>query len=161
LTLIGNLILSWSNNESVFVYIIMILLETDEISAAVVFSTLNTTRARLDLIRRLAAVKIKDPAVAQNLTRLVRRFDACTKVRNEMNHCIYSLNERGEIVSTQLMRVEETRGRLSLGDMRSMDNARVQEITETIRQLKRLNRDLWGFLPVLRSHIDQAVSKEP
>ena len=45
LALIGNLICSWSNNESLFIYVLMILLRTDEASAAVVFATLNTTRA--------------------------------------------------------------------------------------------------------------------
>ena len=39
----GNLICSWSNNESLFIYVLMILLRTDEASAAVVFATLNTT----------------------------------------------------------------------------------------------------------------------
>ena len=30
LTLIGNLVHCWSNNESLFIYILMLLLETDE-----------------------------------------------------------------------------------------------------------------------------------
>ena len=51
LALIGNLICSWSNNESLFIYVLMILQRTDEASAAVVFATLNTTRARPDLIQ--------------------------------------------------------------------------------------------------------------
>ena len=63
LALIGNLVFSWSNNESMFIYILMILLETDEVSAAIVFATLNTTRARLDLVQRLATAKINDRAV--------------------------------------------------------------------------------------------------
>ena len=40
----GHLICSWSNSESLFIYALMILLRTDEASAAVVFATLNTTR---------------------------------------------------------------------------------------------------------------------
>ncbi len=35
LALMGNLICSWSNNESLFIYVLMILLRTDEASAAV------------------------------------------------------------------------------------------------------------------------------
>jgi hypothetical protein len=58
LALIGNLIVSWSNNESLFIYVLMILLDTDQSSAAIVFSLRsNTTRARLDLIQRLAKIK--------------------------------------------------------------------------------------------------------
>src|ERR1700694_59042 len=59
LSLIGNLIVSWSNNESLFIYVLMILLDADQASAAIVFATLNTTRARLDLIQRLAKGKLK------------------------------------------------------------------------------------------------------
>ena len=70
LALIGNLVFSWSNNESLFIYVLMLLLETDQASAAVVFATLNTTRARLDLIHRLAKLKIRDPAMEKALDRI-------------------------------------------------------------------------------------------
>jgi hypothetical protein len=155
---IGNLGLAWSNNESVFVYILMILLETDDVSAAIVFSTLNTTRARIDLVRRLATVKVADPAISQSLTRLLKRFDACTQVRNELNHCVYTLNAKGEITHTQALKVQESKGALSLGAVRAMDESRLKEITETNRQLKRLNRDLWAFLPQLKQHLESKKS---
>jgi hypothetical protein len=158
---IGTLGLAWSNNESVFVYVLMILLETDEVSAAIVFSTLNTTRARIDLIRRLATVKIMDSAVAQTLTRIIRRFDACTNVRNELNHCVFTLNEHGEITHTQTMRVMEHKGALSLGAVRPMDDRRLKEIREANRQLKRLNRDVWDFLPILKRHIESRSGSAP
>jgi hypothetical protein len=51
MALIGNLVVSWSNNETLLIYILMLLLDTDQSSAAIVFASLNTTRARLDLIR--------------------------------------------------------------------------------------------------------------
>jgi hypothetical protein len=60
MALIGQLVFSSSNNESLLIYILMILLQTDEASAAIVFSTLNTTRARLDLVSRLAKIKVND-----------------------------------------------------------------------------------------------------
>jgi hypothetical protein len=63
LTLIGNLVHCWSNNESLFIYILMLLMETDEATAAIVFATLNTTRARIDLIERLAKIKVGDRKV--------------------------------------------------------------------------------------------------
>lgn len=154
MALIGNLILSWSNNESMFVYVLMVLLDIDDVSAALVFTSLNTTRAKIDLVRRLAALKIRDPALAQAFTRLLRRFDSCTKVRNEFNHCVYNLDGNGEIVTTHIMRVQEGHGQLSIGSTRAMDEARVREITDVIRQLKRLNRDIWAFLPVLRAHVE-------
>ena len=62
--LIGHLTFSWSNNESVFIYVLMLLLRTDQPAAAIVFGTLNTTRARLDLVQRLAKARLTDPAIA-------------------------------------------------------------------------------------------------
>jgi hypothetical protein len=41
----------------------MLLMETDEATAAIVFATLNTTRARIDLIERLAMIKVGDKQV--------------------------------------------------------------------------------------------------
>ena len=95
LALIGNLICSWSNNESLFIYVLMILLRTDEASAAVVFATLNTTRARLDLIQRLAKIRVTDKALAKSLTALIERFSESTKVRNELNHCMFVFDRCG------------------------------------------------------------------
>lgn len=154
LSLIGNLGLSWSNNESLFVYVLMLLLRTDEVTAALVFGTLNTSRARLDLIRRLASVKLTDPAVAQTLERLIRRFNATTKVRNDLTHAMSEVNAAGEITHTNTMRIVEQGGRLGLGTRRPMDDARVRELTDVNRQLTRLNRDLWQFLPVLAAALD-------
>lgn len=156
LALIGNLVYSWSNNESMFIYVIMLLLKTDQVSATIVFATLNTTRARLDLIQRLAKAKITDRAIAKRLDTLIERFNECTRFRNEFNHCLYTLNQRGEITHTHALRIQERRGRLQLGEIRKMDNSRVKEILDTIGELKTLNRDLWDFLPKLEQSLARA-----
>ncbi len=153
LMLIGNLGVSWSNNESMFIYVLMLLLEVSEVDAAIVFATLNTTRARLDLVRRLAAIKITDLALARTLSRLIRKFDSTTKLRNEFNHCMYHLNMQGEITHTHLMRPQEGGGQFSLGEIRELDERRIGEIEANVRLLKRLNRELWDFLPGLREHM--------
>src|SRR5262249_41669915 len=107
LTLIGNLVYCWSNNESLFIYILMLLMESDEPSAAVVFGTLNTTRARIDLIERLAKIKIRDKSIEKKLDDIVERFNDTTRIRNEFNHCMYVVDDHGEITHTNHMRVQE------------------------------------------------------
>ena len=72
LGLIGNLVYCWSNNESLFIYILMLLMEADEASAAVVFGTLNTTRARIDLSPNPAEVSLADIIPALYVPRLKR-----------------------------------------------------------------------------------------
>jgi hypothetical protein len=155
LALIGNLVFAWSNNESMFIYIIMLLMETNATSAGIVFSTLNTTRARLDLVERLAKAKITDRQTAKALERLIERFNECTRVRNEFNHCIYVMNEHGEIAQTHSTRIQVTRSGLRFGTVRNMDDARIQEMLDTSEELKRLNRDMWDFLPRLQGHLAQ------
>lgn len=153
LSLIGNLVHCWSNNESLFIYILMLLMETDEATAAIVFATLNTTRARIDLIERLAKIKVVDKQVEKRLEDIIERFNDSTRMRNEFNHCMYVLDERGEITHTNHMRVQEVKGRLQLGIVRPMDDARIGELQESIRAMTRLNRDIWDFMGVLQEYI--------
>ncbi len=112
MNLIGDLNLAWSNNESLFIYALMLLLRTDERAAAIVFATLNTTRARLDLVQRLAKIAVADRAVRNELTEIVEKFSATTRLRNDFSHATFVIDEHGEITHTQHMKVEESRGNL-------------------------------------------------
>jgi hypothetical protein len=153
LALIGNVVLNWSNNESLFIYVLMLLQKTDQASAAILFATLNTTRARLDLIQRLARIKIRDRALNKELDRLIDRFNDGTHIRNEFNHCMYTVDSRGEISQTQSMRLVQTRGNLRFGETKPLDEARIHEMSEAVREMTRLNRDIWDFLPRLEAHL--------
>ena len=152
LALIGNLICSWSNKESLFIYVLMILLRTDEASAAVVFATLNTTRARLDLIQRLAKIRVTDKALAKSMTVLIERFSESTKVRNELNHCMFIFDSAGAITHTQSMRLMETRSSLRFGEIKALDESRLQEMLQTTKEMTKINRDIWDLLPRLEAH---------
>lgn len=153
LALIGKLVCSWSNNESLFIYVLMILLETDQPSAAVVFATLNTTRARLDLIQRLAKIKIKDRNLDKALSKLIERFNESTNVRNEFNHCMYIVDASGQITHTQSMRIVQTKNNLQFGTIRPIDEARLKDMIKTTKEMTRINRDIWDFLPRLENHL--------
>ena len=153
LALIGNLVSSWSNNESLFIYVLMILMRTDQESAALTFATLNTTRARLDLIQRLAKITIRDKALDRALSKIIERFNASTAVRNEFNHCMYLVDASGQITHTQSMRIVQTRDSLQFGEMKPMDDARLKSMVKTTRDMTRINRDIWDFLPRLESHL--------
>jgi hypothetical protein len=153
LALMGNLICSWSNNESLFIYVLMILLRTDEASAAVVFATLNTTRARLDLIQRLAKIRVSDKVLSKNLTALIERFSESTKVRNELNHCMFIFDSAGAITHTQSMRLMETRSSLRFGEIKALDESRLQEMLRTTHEMTKINREIWDLLPRLEAHV--------
>ena len=54
LLLIGRLNYSWTNTESLLIHMVAGLSGTDKETATIIFLTLNTTRARVDLVERLA-----------------------------------------------------------------------------------------------------------
>jgi hypothetical protein len=151
---IGDLNFAWSNNESMFIYVLMLLLDTSEPAAAIVFSTLNTTRARLDLVQRLAKISLSDKALRDELTEIVKDFSDGTKLRNDLNHASFVISESGEITHTQNMKLEESRGNLRFGVRRPVDKARLDEIATAIGNLYTLNRRIWDFIPRLERAID-------
>jgi hypothetical protein len=98
--LIGRLNYSWTNTESLLIHLIAGLAGTDKETAVIVFLTLNTTRARVDLIDRLAK---KEGRVADERDRvlgLMRRLLRFSGLRNRYNHCIYSFDPDGGAVRT-------------------------------------------------------------
>lgn len=156
LALIGNLVSSWSNNESLFIYVLMILSRTSQESAALTFATLNTTRARLDLIQRLAKITITDKSLDRTLNKIIERFNETTVVRNEFNHCMYIVDATGQITHTQSMRIIQTKNSLRFGEMKPMDDARLKSMVKATKDMTRINRDIWDFLPRLESHLRSA-----
>lgn len=151
MTLIGQLAFSWSNNESLLIYVLMLLLKTDERSAAVVFSTLNTTRARLDLVRRLSLLHLHDRAVRAEIDKTIELFNDANRIRNEFMHAMYLVNEKGEITHTQMLRFIERKGRVSFGDRQPIDAKRLRTLIDVDDGLRRLNRQLWDLLPRLQA----------
>jgi len=151
MTLIGQLVFSWSNNESLLIYVLMLLLKTDERSAAVVFSTLNTTRARLDLVRRLSLLHLHDRAVRAEIDKTIELFNDANRIRNEFMHAMYLVNEHGEITHTQMLRFIERKGRVSFGDRQPIDAKRIKALIDVDDRLRQLNRQLWDLLPRLQA----------
>jgi hypothetical protein len=131
----------------------MILLRTEESSAAIVFATLNTTRARLDLIQRLARIRITDSDISRSLARLIERFVESTKVRNELNHCMFIFDRSGAITHTQSMRLAETKASLRFGEIKALDESRLQDMLRTTKEMTRINREIWELLPRLEAHV--------
>jgi hypothetical protein len=159
LALIGSLVSSWSNNESLFIYVLMILMRTDQASAALTFATLNTTRARLDLIQRLAKITIRDKELDRTLAKIIERFNETTQIRNEFNHCMYIVDDKGQITHTQSMRITETKDNLQFGEKKPIDDARLKSMVKATRNMTRINRDIWDFLPRLENHLRAIEAK--
>ncbi|WP_181705070.1 hypothetical protein [Chthonobacter rhizosphaerae] len=154
LALVGNLVFAWSNNESLFIYALMVLARTDEAAAAIIFGTLNTTRARLDLVQRLAKARLRDPRLAAELDALIDAFNDATRLRNELIHSMYMVDEHGDITHTNSMKIQERRGEVRFGAVKPMSGERIEEIQAAILDLCRLNRTFWDLLPRLEAAME-------
>lgn len=156
--LIGQLVFSWSNNESMLIYVLQVLLQTDEPAAATVFSTLNTTRARLDLVSRLGRIKLADRETRMALDHVVRRFNDINQVRNEFLHAMYAVDAKGRITHTQTMRLVNKSGRLIFGQQQAINRERIEGLLRTCNELRALNRKVWDLLPDLAKAVESASS---
>ena len=66
---------------------------------------------------------------------------------------MYMVDASGQITHTQSMRIVQTRDSLQFGEMKPMDDARLKSMIKTTRDMTRINRDIWDFLPRLESHL--------
>jgi len=150
LQLVGRLNYVWTNTESLFIYLIAHLMGTSKEAAIVVFLTLNTTRARLDLIERLAKLPSTKPEDRNKVLGFAKRLGREGRLRNKYNHCIYSFDETGSVASTQLMRIADINDDLRYGKTEALDDAEMARIEETIHAIGAVNKDIWSFLHLHR-----------
>lgn len=146
LLLVGRLNYAWTNTESLLIYIIGELMGTSKEAAIVVFLTLNTTRARLDLIERLAKMNAIAGPTRDEVLSITARLKRESRLRNKYNHCIYSFDENGEMGTTQLMRIAEFGNDLKYGKLEEIDTDEIERIRACVAEVIAVNRDIWGFL---------------
>ncbi len=139
--LLGNLLCTWSSNDSLLVSVMMLLLETEQPSAAVVFAALGTTNARTDLVRHLSLLKVSDPQARATLKDIVDRFDDADRMREEIKRTIYGVDM-------------EKHGGFSPVERQPVDRKCLNRMIEACGNLRRLNRELRDLLPRLQAVIE-------
>jgi hypothetical protein len=143
---VGRLNYVWTNTESLLIYVIAHLLNVEKDAAIVIFLTLNTTRARIDLVERLSKLPGTPKQEAETVLEIMARLKREAKMRNKYNHCIYSFDETGQISSTQLMRLVESDKELRYGKVEKMDGNEISKLEKTIGEIGEISRDLWAFI---------------
>jgi len=146
LPLIGKLNYTWTNTESLLIYLISHLMRTSKEAAIVAFLSLNTTRSRLDFIERLAKMAETAPEDRREILSIVTRMKLEAKIRNKYNHCIYSFDANGDLESTQLMRIAEFGDDLRYGKVEDVDTAELERIEASIHKIALVNKSLWEFV---------------
>jgi hypothetical protein len=146
LLLVGRLNYVWTNTESLLIYVIAHLLKVEKESAIIVFLTLNTTRARIDLTERLAKLPTTPAETRDEVLAITERFKLQAKVRNKYNHCIYSFDQQGQISSTQMLRLVEGEKDVRYGKVEQVDARELERLDNAIREIADISMHLWAFI---------------
>lgn len=144
--LIGRLNYSWTNTESLLIHLIAGQAHTSKEIAVIIFLTLNTTRARIDLIERLAKMDGHDETERIRVLELTRELSKLSGLRNRYNHCIYSFNPDGGVPRTIQMRISDRRDAIKMGQIEFLDARARADIEGAITRLAELNRAFWSLI---------------
>lgn len=145
LLLIGKLNYAWTNTESLLIHLIAGLSGMDKDTATIVFLTLNTSRARIDLVERFSKMdRVK--AERDAILTLTGRIQKQSALRNRYNHCIYAFDAEGGNPRTILMRISDRKDKLMIGQTNLLDQAAVDDIQAAIQELMAINRDIWRLI---------------
>ncbi|WP_037310482.1 hypothetical protein [Ruegeria halocynthiae] len=144
--LVGRLNYMWTNTESLLIHLIAGLSGTKKDVAVITFLTLNTTRARIDLVERLAKMDGRPVEVRDPILEHTQRLSKLSGIRNRYNHCIYSFDAESGNPKTILMRIADRKTDIKLGREDTVDEKALQEIENVVAQLSDANRDIWRLI---------------
>lgn len=144
---IGRINYAWTNTESLLIHLIAGMVPTDKDTATIIHLTLNTSRARLDLVDRLAKRKSCPlPKVAR--TRILeasKRMKRLSGLRNRFNHSIYAFDAEGGPVRAIEMRIADRKSGLRLGSETALDPATQAELDIALAEIQEVNREIWSI----------------
>lgn len=139
---LGRLNYTWTNTESLLIHLIAGLARCDKETAVVIFLTLKTIRARVDLVERLAKLDRIGEDERETLLALTRNMLRLAALRNHYNHCIYAFDPDGK-AHTILMRISDRRDAIKMGQMNELDDEAREGIEDSIARLTELNSKIW------------------
>ncbi len=84
LALMGRLNYTWTNTESLLIHMIAGLAGVTKEVATVIFLTLNTSRARIDLVERLAKLDAQKPDLREEVLNLTRDMHKTLKLKTNI-----------------------------------------------------------------------------
>jgi hypothetical protein len=143
LLLVGKLNYTWTNTESLLIHFIAGLSGVDKETATVIFLTLNTTRARIDLVERLSKLEKIPPEQRTSILEITGRILGQAKLRNRYNHCIYAFDPDGDNPRTILMRIADRKDTLKMGQSYPLNDAAGDDIEAAIQALIHINHAIW------------------
>ena len=149
LRLVGRINYAWSNTESLLIHFIAGLAKVDNETATILYLSLNTSRARLDLVKRLARAKCEDEALEKRILAFTSEMSHLGKQRNALNHSLYAFDSEDREIRTIEMRIADTAKGLKMGRQQVLDDAEITRISGTIDRIIAANAEAWS---IIRTH---------
>lgn len=146
LLLVGRLNYAWTNTESLLIHLIAGLAGTDKQTAVIIFLTLNTTRARIDLVERLAKMERTADEERNATLALTARVMKHSALRNRFSHSIYAFDTESGAVRTIMMRIADRKDNIKIGRSDDIDEATLQEIRDAVSDMVELNHAFWQHI---------------
>lgn len=146
LLLVGQLNYSWTNTESLLIHVMERLMGIRKDVATIVFLTLNTTRARLDLVERVAKLPATDDDDRRFVFDIAGRMRRASGMRNKYNHCIYGFDDEGIIETTQLMRIADYGSTMLYGRIERIDDVEMKKIQDSISEIISVNHEILSWI---------------
>lgn len=146
LLLVGKLNYAWTNTESLLIHLIAGLTGVDKDVALVIFLTLNTTRARIDLVQRLAKTERTSPMERTRILDVTTKILKLSALRNRYNHCIYAFDPDGGNPRSILMRIADRKNAIKVGQVHELNEVAAADVVAAIENLKRINQDIWTIV---------------
>lgn len=147
--LVGRLNYVWTNTESLLIHLIAGLTGVSKDVAVIIFLTLNTTRARIDLVERLAKMEGRPISVRDPILEHTQRLSRLSGIRNKFNHCIYSFDQETGNPKTILMRISDRKTDIKMGREDTVDEKALAEIEDIVAQVSAANQDIWRLISQL------------
>lgn len=151
---IGGLVIAWSNNESVFLAILQALVGGSVYSAAIVWHSIRTTNARLDLISKLCREQIKDTEIISELDASIKAFKNLSSARNFYCHATYEYDADLFLISATGVTLNQESHPININKKR-LERAVINEITHATLELARMNAGTWKLV----ARIDVALGE--
>ena len=152
LTRIGYVNYAWTNTESLLIHVLAGLLDARPHSAkgtaTIIHLTLNTTRARIDLIERLCkqADAPLPPEAIKRILKLMSDMKRLSGIRNQLNHSLYAFDPELGIMRSIQMRIADRKAGLTYGREKDLGRDSVEELDSVLDQIRGANAALWSVI---------------
>ena len=145
-TLLGKINYTFTNTESLLIHMIAGLAKVDKETSSIIFLTLNTTRARINLVERLSKRKSVQTSLRKKILEITNGMSQIMKTKNKYNHCIYSFDTESGQASTILMKIFDKKNEINYGKMNHINDDEIEHLKKTIKDIEVLNANIWNFL---------------